>query len=86
MKKQNNITLWEMIKGLFYFILGQRYIINYKPYNGTETYTYIVGVPTTHYVSKAGNKLFISWCFSGRDGFGHRQFRYDRITGGLSPV
>ena len=57
MKKQNNITLWEMIKGLFWFVLGQRYIINYKPYNGTEAYTYIVGVPTTHYISKVKNGM-----------------------------
>ena len=82
--KLNNY--WEMTKALVLFVFGQRYIISYKPYNGVESYTYIIGSPSTHYISKAGNKLFITWCFSGRDGFGYRQFRYDRIAGGLSPV
>lgn len=79
-------TYWEMLKALALFIFGQRYIISYKPYNGEQAYTYIIGSPSTYYRSKAGNNLFITWCFSGRDGFGYRQFRYDRIAGGLSPV
>lgn len=84
---KNNITkMVEMFKAFVYFLFGQRYIISYKPYNGTNKFTYIIGVPSTHYVSSQGNKLFISWCYSGRDGFGYRQFRYDRIAGGLSPV
>lgn len=77
---------WEMLVALVLFVVGQRYIISYKPYNGEQAYTYIIGSPSTHYISKAGNKLFITWCFSGRDGFGYRQFRYDKIAGGLSPV
>ena len=77
---------WEMLVALVLFVIGQRYIISYKPYNGEQAYTYIIGSPSTHYTSKAGNKLFITWCFSGRDGLGYRQFRYDKIAGGLSPV
>lgn len=88
MNKIKNAIVYatSFIKYLFLFLVGQRYLIEYKPYGGEQVFTYIIGKPSSYTISKAGNKLFTTFCFSGRMDSGVRQFRYDRITGGLSPV
>ena len=80
------VYVTSFTKHFIFFLFGQRYLIEYKPYGGEQAYTYIIGKPSSHTISKAGNKLFTTFCFSGRMDSGVRQFRYDRITGGLSPV
>jgi hypothetical protein len=80
------IYLTSYLKHFVLFLFGQRYLIEYKPYGKEQVYTYIIGRPSSHTISKAGNKLFTSFCFSGRMDSGVKQFRYDRIAGGLSPV
>jgi hypothetical protein len=88
MNKIKNAIVYAVtyIKYLVLFILGQRYLIEYKPYGGEQVFTYIISKPSSFRTSKAGDKLFTSFCFSGRMDSGVRQFRYDRIAGGLSPV
>jgi hypothetical protein len=80
------VYLTSYLKHFVLFLLGQRYLIEYKPYGKDDVYTYIISKPSSFTTSKAGNKLFTSFCFSGRMDSGVKQFRYDRIAGGLSPV
>jgi hypothetical protein len=88
MNKIKNAIVYatSYLKHFVLFLLGQRYLIEYKPYGKEQVYTYIISRPSSHTISKARNKLFTSFCFSGRMDSGVKQFRYDRITGGLSPV
>jgi hypothetical protein len=88
MNKIKNAIIYatSYLKHFILFLLGQRYLIEYKPYGGEEAFTYIISKPSSFTTSKAGNKLFTSFCFSGRMDSGVKQFRYDRIAGGLSPV